>query len=237
MTNVMMQRLMLVAAVMLAMPRCAHAHGIAGNRFFPGTLTFDDPAVADEAILPAFSNFKHPAEGGNVVDNRLAWSFVRLLTPTIGLGVDSGWVHRNWGATPRSGFDVTNLTVKGEVYRDNLHEALIAASLTWGIGHSGAQGVGANAADSIQPGIFFGKGFGDLPDSFSWLRPFGITGAISAQHSLGATSTNFGLDPMRVCLPRSKRAMSIRFIGVFLFNTARSTLQNGSRAVLPKRSR
>jgi hypothetical protein len=23
----------------------AHAHGIAGNRYFVGTLTFDDPAV------------------------------------------------------------------------------------------------------------------------------------------------------------------------------------------------
>ena len=30
----------------------AHAHGIAGNRSFDGTMTFDDPSVADEAILP-----------------------------------------------------------------------------------------------------------------------------------------------------------------------------------------
>lgn len=53
----------------------AHAHGIAGNRFFPGTLTFDDPAVADEAIVPLFSSFKHPAEigDGNVVDNAFNW--------------------------------------------------------------------------------------------------------------------------------------------------------------------
>jgi hypothetical protein len=26
----------------------AEAHGIAGNRYFDGTVTFDDPAVADE---------------------------------------------------------------------------------------------------------------------------------------------------------------------------------------------
>jgi hypothetical protein len=30
----------------------AEAHGIAGNRYFDGTMTFDDPAVADEAIVP-----------------------------------------------------------------------------------------------------------------------------------------------------------------------------------------
>jgi hypothetical protein len=35
--------------------QAAGAHGIAGNRFFVGMLTFDDPSVADEAIVPNFS--------------------------------------------------------------------------------------------------------------------------------------------------------------------------------------
>jgi hypothetical protein len=43
----------LAALLLLISSGAAHAHGIAGNRFFVGTLTFDDPAVADEAILPA----------------------------------------------------------------------------------------------------------------------------------------------------------------------------------------
>ena len=53
----------------------AHAHGIAGNRFFVGTITFDDPAVADESILPGFSSLDHPINGGNIIDNRFDWSF------------------------------------------------------------------------------------------------------------------------------------------------------------------
>jgi hypothetical protein len=57
----------------------AHAHGIAGNRFFAGTITFDDPVLLP-AILPGFSSLDHPAESGNVIDNRFDWSFVRLLT-------------------------------------------------------------------------------------------------------------------------------------------------------------
>ena len=36
-----------------------------------------------------------------------------------------------------------------------------------------------------QPGIFFGRGLGDLPDSLSWLRPFAITGAIVDEVPLG----------------------------------------------------
>jgi len=175
----------------------AHAHGIAGNRFFPGTLAFDDPAVADEAIVPLYSTFKHPAEigDGQVVDSAFNWSLFRLLTPTLGVGVDSGWVHRNWGVGRRSGFDVTSVDLKGEVYRNDLHEILISAGTTWGIGRSGAQGAGANAPNLVAPGIFFGKGFGDLPDNLAWLRPFGVTGAVSFEQPLaGGTSTNVGLD-------------------------------------------
>jgi hypothetical protein len=35
----------------LFLTQSAFAHGIAGNRYFPGTLTFDDPAVADELVI------------------------------------------------------------------------------------------------------------------------------------------------------------------------------------------
>src|SRR5262249_14117091 len=118
-----MSRSLLIALAMLGGVHSAHAHGIAGNRFFPGTLSFDDPAVADEAILPNFASFKSPVDGGNVVDDRFDWSFFRLLTPTLGVGVDSAWVHRNWGNALRSGFDVTSLGLKGEVYRNDLHPA------------------------------------------------------------------------------------------------------------------
>ena len=49
-----------VLLVSLVWEHSAHAHGIAGNRYFDGTLTFDDPAVADEAILPYYDNLNFP---------------------------------------------------------------------------------------------------------------------------------------------------------------------------------
>jgi hypothetical protein len=113
----MLPRRLLIVLAMLGGIHSAHAHGIAGNRFFPGTLSFDDPAVADEAIVPNFSSFKRPGDAGNIVDNRFDWAFFRLLTPTLGVGVDGAWVHRNWGSALRSGSEVTSLGLKGEVYR------------------------------------------------------------------------------------------------------------------------
>ena len=82
--------LIIAAAALVASPT-SYAHGIAGNRLFPGTLSFDDPAVADEATLPNFSNLNHPADGGNIIDNRINWSFSRLLTPTVAVVVDNSW--------------------------------------------------------------------------------------------------------------------------------------------------
>ena len=65
----------IIALAILGYAHSADAHGIAGNRFFPGTLSFDDPAVADEAIVPNFAGSKRPGEGGDVVDNRCSWFF------------------------------------------------------------------------------------------------------------------------------------------------------------------
>ena len=184
----------LIAAAMIAMSHAAHAHGIVGNRLFPGTLAFDDPAVMDELILPAVSRLKHSGDGADVKDDRIGGSFLRLLTSTLAFEIESGWVHRNWGPAQRSGFETTSLGLKGLLYKNDLHEMMVSAGLAWGIRGSGARGIGESSPDTLQPGIFFGKGFGDLPDSLSWLRPFAVTGAVTLEHPFAGTSTNLGMD-------------------------------------------
>ena len=177
----------LPALAVLALSQPAHSHGIAGNRYFDGTLTFDDPAVADEAILPDYTYLDQPTQGSNAIENRINWSFVRLLTPTLALTLDSGWIHQNWPIGHTSGFGATDIGLKYEAYRNNQHETLVSVGFAWGIGHSGSQAVGTDGPNTLQPGVFFGKGFGDLPDSLSWLRPFAITGAIVDVGPVGST--------------------------------------------------
>jgi hypothetical protein len=149
-------------------------------------LTFDDPAVADQAILPYYANSTFPTQGSDTTENRINWTFARLLTPTLAVTADSGWLHQSWPIGHTSGFDKTDVGLKYEGYRDNQHETLVSVSLAWGIGHSGGQSVGADAPNTIQPGIFFGRGFGDLPDALSWLRPFAITGAVVDEVPVGS---------------------------------------------------
>ena len=116
----------LAAVAIVASCHEAAAHGIAGNRYFAGTLTFDDPAVADEAILPLYSAINYPAPGGNVAENRITWAFDRLLTPTLAVTYESGWIHQNWPIGKTSGLETTTVGLKYEAYRDNRHEALVS---------------------------------------------------------------------------------------------------------------
>jgi len=46
--------------------------------------------------------------------------------------------------------------------------------VTWG--HTGRAAVGAPNFTTLSPTFDFGKGFGDIPRSLTWLRPFAITG-------------------------------------------------------------
>src|SRR5215471_16201344 len=143
------------------------AHGIAGNRLFLGTLAFEDPAVMDELVL-AGTNLKHFDDESSVIDKAITWEFSTLLTPTISIGVGGGFIHRDWGGARRSGFDETDVMIKTMLYQNDVHEVMISAGVAGGIGRSGAIGVGANQFTTVQPGVFFGKGFGDLPNGLAW---------------------------------------------------------------------
>jgi hypothetical protein len=192
----MFARWLAAALSVLAGAPSAEAHGIAGNRYFPGTLTFDDPAVADELILPNFSSLAHPNGNENVDDKIFAGAFTRLLTEKLAISVDSSWIQRNRTSFPQqAGFGLTSLSLKGQVLEDDPHEALIAASLAWGIGRLGNQAVDAGGPSALQPGVFFGKGLGDLPDRMAWLRPFGVAGAVTAEFPISRRSTTTGIDP------------------------------------------
>ena len=210
--------------------RDAYAHGIAGNRHFPGTLTFDDPAITDEWPTEV-SSFKHPAgDGMDVTNKAITSSFSRLLTPTLLVGIDTGWIERSRSGFPsQAGPDMTSLNLKSLVYENDPHETLVSASFAWGIAHSGSQAIGADQATTFQPGLFFGKGFGDVPDNFSWLRPFAITGAVtpafvtSHKSSVSAVTPGGQLAPVltptpnifhwRVALEFSTLYLTDRFTG------------------------
>jgi hypothetical protein len=78
--------------------------------------------------------------------------------------------------TGASGFQNLETLFKYRVFSNAEHEFVFSAGLEIEWGGSGAQDIGAERVTSYTPTIFFGKGFGDLPDTVGWARPFAITG-------------------------------------------------------------
>jgi hypothetical protein len=51
----------------------------------------------------------------------------------------------------------------------------------------------AETFSTYTPTVWFGKGFGDLPDSMKWLRPFAITGQIG--YAIPSSAATITIDP------------------------------------------
>src|SRR3954454_3057162 len=70
----------------------ASAPAIVGNRFFPATLTTDDPGVADELSLPTLSSFKTGEDpAARELDISAEWS--KRLTDRIAISFGESWTR------------------------------------------------------------------------------------------------------------------------------------------------
>ena len=156
----------------------AHAHGVAGNRFFPATISTDDPAVADELSLPTVSSFKN-GDDPSATETDIAAEYSKRLTSRLGISFAGAWTHLGTpGAPSVSGFQNLETTVKYQFLTSAEHEAIVSAGVSVEWGGTGSDRVGADGATTVTPTLYFGKGAGDLPASLSWARPFAVTGVV-----------------------------------------------------------
>ena len=159
----------------------AHAHGVIGKRFIPSTLTLEDPFPSDEMDLFSFERGSKNTEGR---ETSVGFEFSKRLTPDFALGV--GWEYlfvepREAGARRTSGAGNPELSAKYSFFRSIEHEGILSAGLAVEAGGVGSKRV-AERVTTISPALFFGKGWGDLPDSLSFLKPFSITGSFAVNN-------------------------------------------------------
>jgi hypothetical protein len=164
--------------IFVAEPISAFSHGFAGDRFFPATLTTDDPFAASELSLPTFSEIRQPGQPP-VKNFDLSTDISLLLFPKIALTVGSGYnIQKAVNQSPQTGFDTAELNLLYEFFENDKHEAIASIGLTWEIGGSGRKSLGNDSFSTWTPTFYFGKGFGDLPDTLPLLRPLAITGTL-----------------------------------------------------------
>ena len=161
--------------VLVSMPVSSWPHGYAGKRFFPTTLSVEDPFVSDEFSF-LFGYLKEE-EGGQNYD--LSVEYSKRITPHLGFAIEDSYEFiKSKGEKTRHGFSNLGLGLKYQFLTNAPHEAIMSIGLDAEIGHTGDSSVDADDFTTLAPGLFFGKGFGDLPETLKFLRPLAITGVI-----------------------------------------------------------
>ncbi len=184
----------MAAAATLLGSAAAEAHCFAGARFLPATLNIDDPCVADELALPTVAVFKN-GDDPSAGQMDISGEFSKRITETFGVSAGSTWTRLRPPDMPRvSGFQNLETAVKWQFLTDAAHELVMSAGFSVEWGRTGAQAVGAEDFNVYTPTFFFGKGFGDLPESLKWVRPFALTGQVG--YAIPArSSTVTSIDP------------------------------------------
>ena len=194
-----MKRFHLAVLACACAAACGHAlaHGFAGKRFFPATLATDDPFVADELSLPTYGVRTLGAEGDEPAVRQGATSidFAKRITQRFGIELGATYLNlASPDAPTQRGFDNFSAAAKYQFHLDEKRESIASVGVDWDIGHSGAKRVGAETFSTITPGLFVGKGFGDLPEGARFLRPLAVTGSVGVGFPSRTSTTTVDQD-------------------------------------------
>ena len=194
--------LLLSATIMVLLPGNGWGHGVVGKRFFPTTLTIEDPFVADELSF-VVEHIKGP-EGKETeleveIQKRLSPNFslgfggaYRIIKPSGGHGGEEEG-HEGTSGTAY-GFSNPTFSLRYQFLRDSVRELAGTLALDIEAGGVGAKRVEALSGTTLTPALQIGKGFGDLPDWAGWLKPIAVTGSLGLNFLLSDKSETEGTD-------------------------------------------
>lgn len=142
--------------------------GDAGERDFPATLVIEEPQVETE-FVPQIATRKNSSavrqtDFGGELSVQLANPFAVVLHPVFTTLRPGG-----------NGFQNLETTLKYQFIADVEHEFVLSAGLSNQWSSIGARRVGADPFSTISPTVYLGKGAGDLPPAWDWLRPIAVT--------------------------------------------------------------
>jgi hypothetical protein len=182
MSRPLLHTLALASVVAVTFTSNALAHCFVGARFFPATLAIDDPCVADEMSLPTVA-WSQTADVPPASQWDLGLDFSKRITENFGVTISQDWTQiRQPNGTVTQGFSNFETTFQYQILKNSEHELAILAGVIVDWGRTGSTASGfATDYSLLTPTLYFGKGFGDLPDSFGWFRAFAVTGQVGYQ--------------------------------------------------------
>src|SRR3979411_878585 len=123
------------------------AHEVVGNRFFPATLTLDDPGVNDELSFPSVSSFR-TGDDPSFRQRDFSAEFSKRITEAFAISVNSTYSHLGAPGGPTgmgaNGFQNWETTFKYRVFKNPEHEFVMSVGLGVEWGGTGAGRAGGD---------------------------------------------------------------------------------------------
>jgi hypothetical protein len=198
----------IVCALAIAFaPSPVRAHGFEGDRFFPPTVQTDDPFATDEFSV-GVQEFNNPAGSDGSPKTReldVDAEFDKEIFPKFAVGVSGTYINLNpqdHQGPAQDGFDNVSVSLKYQLWENAPHEWILSIGGEADLGDTGSKALGVDSFTTYTPTIYFGKGFGDLPDALRYLKPFALTGTVglaipgesaNADGSFNSDSLEWGL--------------------------------------------
>jgi hypothetical protein len=194
-----------ICAILVLAPTKVWSHGFEGDRFFPPTIQTDDPFATDEFSI-TFQSFNDPAEGGDPKTREIDLSseFDKEIFPKFALGISDTYINLEpskhgfeAGAAPPSqdGFDDLSLSAKYQLWEVPEHEFIFSLGGEVDLGGTGSKPLGVESYSTYTPTLYFGKGFGDLPDSLKYFKPLALTGTLGLSIPGEASNADGSMNP------------------------------------------
>jgi len=166
------------------------AHGFSRLR----SQRTDDPFVSDELSLPTVSTIRTSEDGG-ARETDISVDISKRITPDFAIEIGDTFTALTPHEGPAAnGFGNLELGGKYQLLKNGAHEAIVSIGLGVEVGGTGGRSVGADSFSNWTPGIFFGKGFGDLPNELPFLKPFAITGQLGLAIPTSASTRRVTMD-------------------------------------------
>ena len=115
----------------------------------------------------------------------------KLIFPNVSIGVSDTHVFlKPNGGSSAEGWTNLQLNLKYQLWTSAKHEAIVSVGLTTELGGTGSKQLGSDSTSTFTPAVYFGKGFGDLPDSMGALKPFCVTSKIGNSFPRSGANAN-----------------------------------------------
>ena len=142
-----------------------------------------EPFVEDELAFPSFLHIRRPPGGEQraATTTEVAAEIKKRITTDLEASLTAAFTDVNRDdASTAAGFQNLEVGLKYQFVADASRETVASLALTWDVAGTGRAAAGAESFDTLHPALLLGKGFGDLPDRLTALKPLAVATRLGA---------------------------------------------------------